>query len=310
MKSPSNRIYLAFRSVRKPGSGATLRDAYEYARKMKMYYLDDPAPTRYLDPADKRFPSLPVYDETLFRDIQEIFDGEPVKAQDKVMIGYLRFLGLEPGGEFRPNEGMRKLLRQAAADFYYYMQHRLTYQKKEKYYWPNRHWQDVLIPDKDGRFSFVYKDYIDLDERAERYFFATYYPREYYEKPANIYLFAKMDANGKPLEAGRNYKLTIPADMPVSQFWSVIVYDGETWAFIYTKEKKVGISSYDMDKLVKNPDGSVTIYFGPQPPKGLKDNWIPTGGKVPAPAVRFYGAEQAVIDRSFVLPDVEPANTH
>ncbi len=308
MKSPSNRIYLAFRSVRRPGSGATLKDAYDYARQLKMYYLDDPGPTKYIDPSDLRFPSLPHYDETLFQDIQAIFDGEPTKPQDKVMMGYLKFLGLEPGKPFAPDENTRKLLRQAAADFYFYMQHRLTYPDRKKYYWPGRHWQDVLTPDRNGYFSFVYDDWIDLDERAERYFFATYYPRKYYEKPANIYLFTRMDANGAPLQAGRNYKLTIPPHMPVTQFWSLIIYDGATWAFIYTPQKKVGISSYDMDKLKKNPDGSVTLYFGPEAPKGLESNWIPTGGKEPAPGLRFYGAKQEIIDRSFVMPDVEPAD--
>ena len=308
LNSPSNRIYLAFRSVRKPGSGATLADAYAYSRQLKMYYLRDPKPTRFIDPSDVRFPSLPVYDETLFKDIHDIFTAEPVAAQDKIMMGYLSYLGIEKGKPFKPDATTKRAMRQAAADFYAYMQHRLTYQKKEMYYWPNRHWQDVLTPDRNGFFSFVYDDMIDVDARAERYFFATYYPRKYYKKPANIYLFAKMDGNGDPLLPGRNYKLTIPPNMPVSQFWSLIVYDGETWAFIYTKEKKVGISSYDMDHLKKNPDGSVTLYFGPKPPKGLEDNWIPTGGKTPAPALRFYGAQQPIIDRSFVMPDVEPAD--
>ena len=308
LKSPSNRIYLAFRSVRKPGTGATLADAYAYSRRLRMYYLNDPRPTRFIDPSDMRFPSLPVYDESLFQDIHDIFDGEPVKAQDKIMMGYLSYLGIEKGRPFSPDETTKRAMRQAAADFYYYMQHRLTYQKKEMYYWPDRHWQDVLTPDRNGLFSFVYDDMIDLDARAERYFFATYYPRKYYEKPANIYLFTKMDRDGKPLEAGRNYRLTIPPDMPVSQFWSLIIYDGETWAFIYTPEKKVGISSYDMDVLKKNPDGSVTLYFGPTAPEGLESNWIPTGGRSPAPALRFYGAQAPIIHRSFVMPDVEPVN--
>ncbi|UBM62383.1 DUF1254 domain-containing protein [Candidatus Sulfidibacterium hydrothermale] len=305
-KSPSYRIYLAFRSIRKPGSGATLQDAYNYSKRLKMYYLNHPEPTRYIDPSDKRFATLPHYDESMFRDIHDIFTVEPVKPQDKIMMGYLSYLGIEKGKPYHPDETTKKAMRQAAADFYYYMQHRLTYQKKSMYYWPNRHWQDVLTPDKNGYFSFVYKNSIDVDARAERYFFATYYPRAYYKHPANIYMFTKMDKYGHPLEAGKLYKLTIPAHMPVKQFWSLIIYDGATWAFIYTKEKKVGISSYDMSRLKKNPDGSVTLYFGPKAPKGLESNWIPTGGKVPVPGLRFYGAKESIINRTFVMPDVEP----
>ena len=62
-----------------------------------------------------------------------------------------------------------------------------------------------------------------------------------------------------------------------------------------------------MEHLQKNPDGSVTLYFGPQAPKGLESNWIPTGGKMPVPAVRFYGAKDEIINRTFVMPDVELA---
>jgi len=44
-------------------------------------------------------------------------------------------------------------------------------------------------------------------------------------------------------------------------------------AFIYTKEGVIGFSSFDIGKkLKKNPDGSVTIYFGPIAPEGKESN--------------------------------------
>ena len=303
LKSPSYRVYFAFRAVKLPG--ATTKEAYEYGKKIKMYYLNDPKPTWFIDPSDKRFPTLVKYDETMFEDMYDIFTLENVKPEDKIMMGYLSYLGIEKGKPFKPDETTKKAMRQAAADAYYYLQHRLTYQKPSMYYWPNRHWQDVLTPDPNGTFSFVMDNKIDVDGRAERYFFATYYPRKYYAPPANIYMFALLDKEGKPLDGNKIYKLKIPKDMPVKQFWSLIIYDADTWAFIYTKEGKVGISSYEMDKLVKDKDGGVTLYFGPTPPKGLESNWIPTAGKRPAPALRFYGAKKEVIDKTFVMPDVE-----
>jgi len=303
LKSPSYRVYFAFRAVKLPG--ATTKEAYEYGKKIKMYYLNDPKPTWFIDPSDKRFPTLVKYDETMFEDMYDIFTLENVKPEDKIMMGYLSYLGIEKGKPFKPDETTKKAMRQAAADAYYYLQHRLTYQKPSMYYWPNRRWQDVLTPDPNSTFSFVMDNKIDVDARAERYFFATYYPRKYYAPPANIYMFALLDKEGKPLDGNKIYKLKIPKDMPVKQFWSLIIYDADTWAFIYTKEGKVGISSYEMDKLVKDKDGGVTLYFGPTPPKGLESNWIPTAGKRPAPALRFYGAKKEVIDKTFVMPDVE-----
>jgi len=60
-----------------------------------------------------------------------------------------------------------------------------------------------------------------------------------------------------------------------------------------------------MDQPVKKEDGGVTPYFGPEPPKGLESNWVPTGGKRIAPCIRFYGAKPEIVDRSWVMLDVE-----
>ncbi len=305
LRSPSYRVYFAFRSIKRPG--ATTAEAYAYSKTLKMYYLNDPQPTRFIDPSDMRFATLPHYDEDFFRDMYEIFTVEKVKPEDKVMMGYMKYLGIEKGKPFDPDGKTVKAMRQAAADFYYYMQHILQNPPKRFLYWPDRHWQDVLTPDPNGNFSYVTDERMDVDMRANRYFFATYYPRSYYSPPANIYIYTLLDKNGNTIDGMKMYKLKIPKDMPVKQFWSLILYDADTWAFIYTKERKVGISSYEMDKLKKDPDGGVTLYFGPTPPGGLENNWIPTGGKRVAPCIRFYGAKQEIIDRSWKMPDIEPA---
>jgi hypothetical protein len=37
-------------------------------------------------------------------------------------------------------------------------------------------------------------------------------------------------ANGRPLEAGKLYKVDVAVAMPVNQFWSLTVYDRATFA--------------------------------------------------------------------------------
>jgi hypothetical protein len=39
------------------------------------------------------------------------------------------------------------------------------------------------------------------------------------KKPAVVYLLAGADSQGRRLEAGKNYRLHVPNDMPVNQFW-------------------------------------------------------------------------------------------
>ena len=130
-------------------------------------------------------------------------------------------------------------------------------------------------------------------------------PKVLSEKPATQYLMAMADKDGKPLKAGKLYKLNVPAEMPVKQFWALTVYDRATMAFIYSDLNRTTLSSYDLDKMKKNADGGVTIYVGPKPPKGLEANWIPTAGKRPLPAMRFYGGTDALNEKTFKMSDWE-----
>ena len=116
---------------------------------------------------------------------------------------------------------------------------------------------------------------------------------------------AMADKDGNDFEAGKAYKLTLPKDMPVKQFWSLIVYDLETYSFIYSPLMRPGLSTFDMPNMVKNADGGVTLYLGPDAPEGLESNWIPTSGKKPFPIMRFYGGTAEFWDRSWKMADVE-----
>ena len=96
----------------------------------------------------------------------------------------------------------------------------------------------------------------------------------------------------------------MPPDAPVVQFWSFTVYDNETRCFVDTG---VQPDRSSRDNIVKNADGSVDLYFGPQAPAGKPEsNWIQTiPGKGWFTYFRLYGPTQPYFDRSWVLPDIE-----
>jgi hypothetical protein len=75
LQSPSYRVNFVFRSIK--GPDGTTADAAAYSRTVKMYYLDNPAPTRFIDPSDMRLSTLPYYDEGWFDDVHAIFSVEP-----------------------------------------------------------------------------------------------------------------------------------------------------------------------------------------------------------------------------------------
>lgn len=306
--SPNYRVAFAFRSV--PAAGKTSQDAYLYSKKLRMYYLSDaasPPAQRFVDPSNDVYPTLPFYDERHFEDMHAVASVEPTNEQDKVMMGMLMSLGIERGKPFNPDDTTRKAMRQAAIDAWFYLQHWFDNFPREKLFWPDRHYASLLQADENQRFTFVYEDRIDLINRAAEYFWCTYMPKQLSPSPATQYLMAIADSQGQLLQAGVMYRLTVPAQMPVKQFWALTVYNRDTMSFIYNTLDRTTLSSYDLDGMKKNADGSVTIYIGPHAPAGLENNWIPTSGKRPLPAMRLYGPTDAINNRSFKLADVERA---
>lgn len=304
--SPNYRIAFAFRSV--PGQGKTTEDAHQYAKKLRIYYLADaenPPEQRFVDPIDERYATLPFYDERYFSDLYDIVSVEPVKPQDKVMMGMLLSLGIERGKPYSPDETTQRALRQAAVDAWFFLQDWYDNFPSGLLFWPDRHYASLLQTDANKTFTFEYDDRIDLISRAAQYFWCTYVPKILSDTPANWYLAAMADKAGQPLVAGKLYKIDVPVEMPVSQFWALTVYDRATLSFIYSESNRTTLSSYDLSNMTRNSEGGVTIYVGPTAPDGLESNWIPTSGKRPMPTFRYYGATDALHTKSFKMPDFE-----
>lgn len=305
--SQNYRLAFAFRSIVLPGM--TDADAHAYAQKLKMYPLSEaanPKPTRVADPWPERLSTLPFYDFRYFNDLYEIMSVEPVRPRDKAMMQMLATLGIEHGKPFHPPEKYKAAMERAVVDAYFYMQDRFVKVREQATrYWPDRHWSSLFVPDAERGFTFDLPNGLFYDNRSDMFHPGTYYPKVLVKEPATDYLCALADSGGRPLQGGKNYKLRVPADVPVKQFWALNIYDFATWAFIYSPEERPGISSYDKKSMKANDDGSVDIYFGPKAPKGLESNWIPTQGKRPLPIMRIYGGEAAYWNRSFKMPDVQ-----
>jgi hypothetical protein len=304
--SPNYRIALAFRSV--VGKGMTQEDAFNYAHRLRMYYLSEaasPPKQRFVDPSNDRYATIPIYDERHFDDLQAIFTVEPIKVQDKVMMGMLASLGIEKGKPYKPDESTIRAMREGAVAAWAYVQWWFDHLPSERLYWADRHYASLMMADKNKTFTYEYQDHIDVVTRAAQYVWCTYIPKTLSDSPATQYLMAMADKDGKLLEAGKLYKLTIPLEMPVKQFWALTVYDRATFGFIYTDSGRTTLSSYDLDKMKKNGDGTVTLYVGPKAPDGWESNLVPTAGVRPLPAMRFYGPTDALNTKAFKMADFE-----
>ena len=160
------------------------------------------------------------------------------------------------------------------------------------------------MSDERRRFEYNYNDRIDTVPRAAQFAWCTYVPVELSDAPATQYLVAMADMDGKLLEADKSYRVDVPKDVPVEQFWALTVYDRATFSFIYAPDGRTTLSSYDLSNMKANADGSVSIYVGPRAPRGIESNWIDTAGKRPMPMFRFYGPQKALNNKSFKMPDL------
>lgn len=93
---------------------------------------------------------------------------------------------------------------------------------------------------------------------------------------------------------------------PVNLYWSVTLYSRDTHTLI--KDADWPSRASNTPDLHTNPDGTVDIYFGPTAPENKKSNWVPTkSGQTFEALFRLYGPQQALFDKTWKLPDVNPA---
>ena len=85
-------------------------------------------------------------------------------------------------------------------------------------------------------------------------------------------MVANFDAKGVPLSGGKNYKLTLPPNIPAANFWSVTLYDAENSSGLDNGQPFPSLGS--RDKPVANADGSIDLYFGAKAPAGKEKNWM------------------------------------
>ncbi|MEJ1972507.1 MAG: DUF1214 domain-containing protein [Lacunisphaera sp.] len=301
-------IHVALRPI--SVHGGTLAEAVAYSQLLKTYALADatrPPANRYVDAYPRVWKTLPVFDGSYLRLLAEVIEAEPPQPKDAAMLGLLASIGLEKDKPFHPDPARAQLLTAAVHEAEACMRDdflNLVFVP----FWPDRQWA-VIKPDNTFGYSYYGEGKLDYVGRAAGFaYWATFMPKRLSDPgklPASYYLNSFRDRSGALLRGDRLYRLRIPADTPVKDFWAIVAYEVGTNAFIHNPENRVGLSSYDKAKMTANPDGSFDVYIGPKAPTGLENNWIPTAGKDFWLIARFYGPEQILFDKKWEMPDVE-----
>lgn len=297
-------VYIGLRPV--AVNGGTLEEGVAYSKRLKAYPLANPGKLgRYIDAFPKTWNTIPSYDISFFHDLAAMINEEPVQAKDLAMMGMLSSIGIQKGGEFKPDSRTAAALEQAAKLGYAQMQHYFsTPGRALDPFWPDHQWQALHLDKQQAEmgFPFTTENELLIDARSGGvYFWATWLPKHLGKD--TFYLMGLRDSRGALLDGKSSYRLRVPKAVPARNFWSVIVYSMKTKGFI-ADSQKVGISSYEKAHLKANDDGSIDIYFAPEAPTGMESNWLPTGEPFFL-IFRFYGPEKALFEKSWTLPDVE-----
>ena len=304
LPSANYQGYALLRSILKSGSAADVEAAVAYGKRIKLYPLSqaaNPPETVFLDAAGAAYDSTIPYDLRFFQSLDRFVQSEPWLERDKVMIDLLKTIGIEKGKVFHPDKATQGLLNAAAGEAHAWLEQK--YETMFAPYYEGRQWVFPILPEVIGglQSQFAKPDSYPVDGRGVTYTMAFFSTK--HSGIGQYYLMTIKDGDGNALDGGDAYRLTVPPNAPVRQYWSATAYDRATHALIRNMPRS-GRSSQSPG-LQASADGSVDIYFGPKAPAGKESNWVPTsaGGKFEV-LFRFYGPEKEVFDKTWKLPDI------
>ncbi|MEM6159329.1 DUF1214 domain-containing protein [Erwinia sp. P6884] len=302
-QSQTNNIFIGLRLL-DPSAEFEKRIQNE----MKVARVGEPMQSiHFIKGVDKEWSATPPRGMEYWQLLSDIFQQEPTREQDKIMAAMLEPLGIAKGASFKPDDRQTKILAQAVTYGELMLRNMQTNPRFTSPYWQGTQWFksfDFHTPQETN-------NKVELDERAV-WFYEAVTSSEGMVNPTpglgQVYMTTKRDSEGELFRADRLYKLHIPEDVPVKQFWSLTLYSENTRRNYDNGGTAIADSSLGSksSELKRNDDGSVDIYIGPTAPEGKEVNFLKTVGDDGwFVYFRLYAPEKPFFDKSFKLPDFE-----
>lgn len=297
--------YALIRSNLKSHGDADVARSVAYAKRVKVYPLSraaNPPETKFTDVTEIYFDSTIRYDASFFDNLNRVVQSEPWIDRDRVMIDLLKTIGIVKGEPYAPSDETKKVLHDAIQEAHAELA--AKYDAGMPPFFEGTHWTLPAPLDLVQAIQAGYSDpeIYPVDSRGLAYHYAFIGIKRL--GAGQFYMIAIKDKAAKNFDGARTYRLHVPPNVPVEQYWSLTAYDRQTHALIKNMDRASRASN--AADMQKNADGSVDLYTGPRPPAGKESNWIPTD---PAREfelmIRLYGPTKVFFDKQWALSDVE-----
>ena len=282
-------------------------------------------PVNYVEGTGLEINTVPPSDSSYYELLNEVVQEQPSGQLSPEIVGSFAAIGIVKGQRFEPDDRMKRLLADASVVA------RATgralnwrFRDEDGFgFYPDSAWYNMLFAGgsgfetqppavKDGEIvPYPPTGYRTLNARFAFFYVATGVTPAMCMLLSDIgsqYLIAGVDSNQKYFDGAKNYRCTLPPNIPEDNFWSFTVYDNQTRSMLQTPQRfpRAGSQSFPSPAAVANADGSVDIYFGPQPPVGKESNWIQTmPGKGWFTILRLYNPLPAFFDKSWKVGEIE-----
>jgi hypothetical protein len=277
-------------------------------QRLRVYPLSEagkPHEAKFVDLSGHEMNTVHANDFHFYEELNQIVQEEPEDSYGSDMMGLFNAIGMVKGQPFAPDERMKKILTNAVA---------IGNATARSIAFRNRSKEAPVYSDEHWNNAFVGGSYLWLTPGGARNFDARtlFFYAATVNTPAmaqampgvgSQYVFTSLDSKGEDLDGSKTYRLHVPANVPVKDFWSVVLYDTETRSMLQTDQQFPSLSSQTHPQA--NADGSVDVYFSPTKPAN-SNNWVQTiPGKSWFTIFRLYGPLQPWFDKTWKLPDIE-----
>ena len=307
IKSPTYKVFVFMRTSFEDGLEAAIQGI---EANLKLYPLDNKDNARemeFVDMSGLDFNTIHTNDYSFYEHLADWINEEHVDMLDAETKGLFASIGIEKGKAFAPDERMKKILTEAVAignaaarSIVWYPQTESNLAGVEVY--PNKNSSWIMAYTNKNVFFTTETGGMNSDARVMfHYPYTAVTPAMAVsiEGAGSDYAIAFLDADKNRFDGGKVYKLHIPANVPVNDFWAVTIYDSQTRSMLQTDQQFPTVGS-QTEGFKQNEDGSFDVFFSPNPTAGNENNWLQTiPGKSFIVILRVYGPLKPWIEKSW-----------